>query len=126
MQNKAFYATEIDFLWDSAVHLSKDPLPLYYRMMISPDYLCTPRYFQLQTEIRIHRALRHTFVCKFERYFEDNNNVYMLLELCSNNVRTSWLYCTFNQKLSCQLLQLETNIFSHQIIYTPFLLMNLL
>lgn len=27
-------------------------------------------------------------MCKFERFFEDNHNVYMLLELCSNNVRT--------------------------------------
>ena len=120
------HATDVHFLWDSAVHLSKDPLPLCYRMMMSPDYLRTPRYFQLQTEIRIHRALRHTFVCKFERYFEDNNNVYMLLELCSNNVSTSWLYCTFHQKLSRELLQVETNISSHQIHYTPFLILNLL
>lgn len=39
----------------------------------------------------------------------------MLLELCSNNVSTTWLYCTFNQKLSREFLQLKSNIFSHQI-----------
>ena len=26
------------------------------------------------------------YVVKFERYFEDHSNVYMVLELCSNNV----------------------------------------
>ena len=41
---------------------------------------------QLQTEIRIHRTLNHAHVVKFERYFEDINNAYILLELCHNNV----------------------------------------
>ncbi len=36
------------------------------------------------SEIRIHRALRHSGVVAFEHFFEDNENVYILLELCSN------------------------------------------
>ena len=43
---------------------------------------------QLQTEIKIHKTLRHVNVVRFDRYFEDNNNVYMLLELCVHNVST--------------------------------------
>lgn len=54
---------------------------------ISPLHIL-PSYFvlQLQTEIKIHRMLKHSFIVKFERFFEDNTNVYMVLELCNNNV----------------------------------------
>ena len=37
---------------------------------------------KLLTEIRIHRSLHHRHVVKFERFFEDDKNVYLLLELC--------------------------------------------
>jgi polo-like kinase 1 len=40
---------------------------------------------KLQTEIKIHRTLNHPNVVRFERFFEDNSNAYMLLELCANN-----------------------------------------
>lgn len=39
---------------------------------------------KLVNEIKIHRTLNHTGVVRFERYFEDENNVYILLELCRN------------------------------------------
>lgn len=42
---------------------------------------------QLIAEIKIHRALQHKYVVKFEHYFEDKDNVYILLELCANRVR---------------------------------------
>lgn len=35
-------------------------------------------------EIRIHKSLRHPNIVKFEHNFEDEHNVYMLLELCKN------------------------------------------
>ena len=41
-------------------------------------------YFQLQTEIKIHRGLSHKNVVKFEDVFEDHDNVYILMELCQN------------------------------------------
>jgi len=44
---------------------------------------------QLQTEIKIHRTLKHINVVRFERFFEDSDNAYLLLELCTNNVRFS-------------------------------------
>eukprot|EP01038_Epipyxis_sp_PR26KG_P007940 gene7940-10774_t len=40
---------------------------------------------KLQSEIKIHRTLRHVNIVKFERFFEDSTNAYMILELCHNN-----------------------------------------
>jgi polo-like kinase 1 len=36
------------------------------------------------SEIKIHRSLHHTNIVGFEHFFEDAENVYILLELCSN------------------------------------------
>ena len=36
------------------------------------------------SEIKIHRSLHHTNIVKFEHFFEDSANIYMLLELCKN------------------------------------------
>lgn len=33
-------------------------------------------------EIDIHRKLSHPHIVRMEDYFEDNDNVYILLELC--------------------------------------------
>lgn len=40
---------------------------------------------KLMTEIKIHRSLNHPNVVKFEHFFEDSENVYILLEICQNN-----------------------------------------
>lgn len=42
------------------------------------------QYFQLQAEIKIHRELKHRYVCQYKHYFEDKENCYILLELCHN------------------------------------------
>jgi len=39
---------------------------------------------KLLTEIRLHRGLRHRHVVRFERFFEDDLRVYILLELCAS------------------------------------------
>ena len=36
------------------------------------------------SEIKIHRSIKHANVCRFEHFFEDSENVYILLELCQN------------------------------------------
>jgi polo-like kinase 1 len=41
---------------------------------------------KLESEILIHKGLRHRHIVKFEHFFEDHDYVYILLELCSNNV----------------------------------------
>jgi serine/threonine protein kinase len=40
---------------------------------------------KLQTEIKIHRTLRHERIVRFDQFFEDRENVYILLELCHNH-----------------------------------------
>ena len=39
---------------------------------------------KLMSEIKIHRSVHHQYIVKFEHFFEDAENVYILLELCTN------------------------------------------
>ena len=39
---------------------------------------------KLLSEIKIHRSLVHRHIVGFEHFFEDCENVYILLELCRN------------------------------------------
>ena len=39
---------------------------------------------KLMSEIKIHRSLHHTNIVGFEHFFEDAENVYIILELCSS------------------------------------------
>jgi Protein kinase domain len=41
---------------------------------------------KLLAEIKIHRDMCHTSIVRFESFFEDKTAVYILLELCANNV----------------------------------------
>lgn len=38
-------------------------------------------------EIRIHRTLQHKHIVRMDGFFEDADNVYILLELCPRRVR---------------------------------------
>ena len=39
---------------------------------------------KLMSEIKIHRSIKHQHVVGFQHFFEDAENVYILLELCHN------------------------------------------
>mmetsp|Transcript_59123 Transcript_59123/g.125642 ORF Transcript_59123/g.125642 Transcript_59123/m.125642 type:complete len:907 (+) Transcript_59123:304-3024(+) len=39
---------------------------------------------KLQTEIKIHRTMKHANICEYKHFFEDKVNCYILLELCHN------------------------------------------
>jgi polo-like kinase 1 len=39
---------------------------------------------KLISEIKIHKSLHHPNIVSFEHYFEDSENVYILLEMCHN------------------------------------------
>jgi len=41
-------------------------------------------YKQLISEIKIHKGLHHENIVNFEHVFENHENVFILLELCSN------------------------------------------
>ena len=46
---------------------------------------------KLITEIKILRSLNHPNVVGLDSYFEDQHNVYLLTELCSNHSLTELL-----------------------------------
>lgn len=48
---------------------------------------------QLFAEINIHRSLNHDSIVKFHSCFEDDKNVYLIVELCENGVNI----CTHNR-----------------------------
>ena len=41
---------------------------------------------QIVNEVELHKSIKHRFVVDFQGYFEDEENVYILLELCSRKV----------------------------------------
>jgi len=43
-------------------------------------------------EISIHREISYKNVVKFQSFFEDSDNVYILLELCRRRVSSSCFY----------------------------------
>ena len=65
---------------------------------------------KLLSEIRIHRSLNHPHIVKFEHVFEDNENVYILLEMCTNQ--------TLNDlcKRRKRLLEFEAQYYIYQIV----------
>ena len=65
---------------------------------------------KLINEIKIHKALHHNNIVHFEHYFEDNDNVFLLLELCSNK--------SLNELLKRRkiLTELEVQVYVLQII----------
>ena len=44
-------------------------------------------------EIELHRNLSHKHVVKFSHHFEDQENIYIFLELCSRKVGLMGSFC---------------------------------
>jgi len=65
---------------------------------------------KLISEIKIHKSLRHPNVVSFEHYFEDSENVYIILEMCHNQSLNELL------KRRKRLTEVETLCFTAQII----------
>ena len=65
---------------------------------------------KLMSEIKIHRSLHHTNIVRFEHFFEDSENVYILLELCTNQ--------TLNELIRRRkrLTEIEVQCYALQII----------
>jgi polo-like kinase 1 len=65
---------------------------------------------KLKSEIKIHKSLFHSHIVKFEHVFEDNQNVYILLELCKNK--------TLNELIKKRkiLTELEVRYYLDQIL----------
>ncbi|KAG2383318.1 hypothetical protein C9374_004655 [Naegleria lovaniensis] len=65
---------------------------------------------KLYSEIKIHNSLSHRHIVKFVRYFEDETNVYILLELC--NCGSMMELMKQRQRLTEQ----EARFFLHQLL----------
>lgn len=87
---------------------------------------------KLMSEIKIHRSLSHTNIVRFHHFFEDDDFVYIILELCRNHSLSDVLRRrkrlaeieaqSYLQNLSNALLHLH----SHRIIHRDIKLANIL
>lgn len=109
-----------------------DSKKLYAAKIISKASLVKSRAKQkLITEIKIHKALHHPNIVAFEHYFEDHENVYILLELCTNQSVNDLL--KRRKKLTeievqCYMVQLIKSLkylHSHRVIHRDLKLGNL-
>ncbi|KAL4504560.1 hypothetical protein ABPG72_010006 [Tetrahymena utriculariae] len=65
---------------------------------------------KLISEIKIHKSLNHQHVVAFEHVFEDHENVYILLELCTNHTLNELI------KRRKRLTELEVQCYVVQIV----------
>eukprot|EP00826_Nyctotherus_ovalis_P020229 TRINITY_DN1633_c0_g2_i3.p1 TRINITY_DN1633_c0_g2~~TRINITY_DN1633_c0_g2_i3.p1 ORF type:complete len:511 (+),score=164.90 TRINITY_DN1633_c0_g2_i3:498-2030(+) len=83
------------------------------------------------SEIRIHRSLHQTNIVKFEHFFEDSENVYILLELCQNQTLNELLKRRkrlTELEVRCYLIQLIAGVkylHAHRVIHRDLKLGNL-
>ena len=67
---------------------------------------------KLINEIKIHKSVKHEHIVNFEHYFEDANNVYILIELCHNQTLHELLRRRKN------LTELEVQYYVYQLVKT--------
>ena len=67
-------------------------------------------FIQLISEIKIHKSLTNNHVVKFEHVFEDHENVYILLEICTNHTLNELI------KRRKRLTEMEVQYYLSQII----------
>ena len=65
---------------------------------------------KLTSEIKIHRSLIHENVCRFDRYFEDKENVYIMLDICENQSLSDLI------KRRRRLHEVETRYYIFQLV----------
>lgn len=75
-------------------------------------------FFQLLSEIKIHQALSHPCIVKFYTCFEDQENVYMMLELCEKGVLNFSDCKTFMKYLKTRgrLTEPEVSFYMYQLL----------
>lgn len=65
---------------------------------------------KLTSEIKIHRSLDHENVVRFDRYFEDKENVYILLDICHNQSLSDLV------RRRKRLHEVEARYYIHQLV----------
>ena len=56
---------------------------------------------KMAQEIEIHRSLDHPHIVGFKSFFEDENFVFVILEMCSKKVTSSYSILTYLCILHC-------------------------
>ena len=86
---------------------------------------------KLINEIKLHKKLHHLNIVNFEHFFEDKENVYILLELCSNQTLNEMVKGRKRLKeievqcYSLQIIRALKYIHNHRIIHRDLKLGNL-
>ena len=86
---------------------------------------------KLISEIKIHKSLHHPQIVAFEHYFEDTENVYILLEMCQNQTLNELLQRRKHLteiEVQCyvvQLIKALKYLHSHRVIHRDLKLGNL-
>ena len=86
---------------------------------------------KLISEIKIHKSLHHPQIVAFEHYFEDTENVYILLEMCQNQTLNELLKTRKRLteiEVQCyvvQLIKALKYLHSHRVIHRDLKLGNL-
>ena len=65
---------------------------------------------KLTSEIKIHRSMDHENVVRFDRYFEDKENVYIMLDICTNGSLSDLI------KRRKRLHEVETRYYIYQLV----------
>ena len=65
---------------------------------------------KLTSEIKIHRSMDHEHVVRFDRYFEDKDNVYIMLDICQNQSLSDLI------KRRKRLHEVETRYYTYQLV----------
>ena len=112
--------------------INKDNNKIFAAKMLQKNSLKTERQKQkLITEIKIHKSCHHSNIVAFEHNFEDEDNFYILLELCQNqtlnelHVRRKILTEIEVQCYIIQLIKALQYLHSHRIIHRDLKLGNL-
>ena len=112
--------------------ICKDNNKIFAAKMIQKNSLKTERQRQkLITEIKIHKSCHHSHVVAFEHNFDDEDNYYILLELCQNqtlnelHMRRKILTEIEVQCYIIQLVKALQYLHSHRIIHRDLKLGNL-
>ena len=112
--------------------ICKDNNKIFAAKMIQKSSLKTERQRQkLVTEIKIHKSCHHSHVVAFEHNFDDEENFYILLELCQNqtlnelHMRRKVLTEIEVQCYIIQLVKALQYLHSHRIIHRDLKLGNL-
>ena len=88
------------------------PTQTYYAIKVfdkNTFYEDEDKGFRILNEIKIHRSLNHDHICKYEHSFEDQKNVYILMEYCENGTLATML------KSRLKLEEIEIRFYMFQV-----------